>query len=178
MQLDDFSMRIEYFHGASDEHLRLLGVDRRLLPEPAAWATEFERDLGRPLGERASYGVVWELDGSPIGFSTSDGIELGVEARMHLHIVDPDRRGQGCGARLVGLTAEHYCEVLSLRRLFCEPHAFNAAPNRTLQRAGFRYVCSRQTQPGPINLHQTTTVWVYHPPGALTGAHDRATPGR
>ena len=61
------------------------------------------------------------------------------------------------------LTAAHLCETFALRRLYCEPNAFNVAPNRTLQRAGFRYVRSREGCPGPINTYQVTTIWVYVP---------------
>ena len=82
---------------------------------------------------------------------------------MHLHIVHPEPRAAGLGTRFVGLTAAHYCDVLQLNRLYCEPNAFNVAPNRTLQRAGFRYVRSRQCRPAPINTYQTTTVWLYEP---------------
>lgn len=82
---------------------------------------------------------------------------------MHLHIVDPQRRASGLGTQFVHLTTAHLCEVLRLKRLYCEPNAFNVAPNRTLQRAGFSYVCSRECRPNPINTHQTTTIWLYTP---------------
>jgi hypothetical protein len=34
------------------------------------------------------------------------------------------------------------------------------APNRTLQRAGFRYEKTRMTVPGWLNYHQAVTRWV------------------
>lgn len=49
--------------------------------------------------------------------------------------------------------------VLELRRLFSQPNAFNVAPNRTLQRAGFRYLLSENIIPSPINDLQTVTRW-------------------
>ncbi len=82
---------------------------------------------------------------------------------MHLHIVDPTRRGSGLGAQFVRMTATHFCDVLRLKHLYCEPNAFNVAPNRALQKAGFSHVCSRECQPTPINAYQTTTVWRYTP---------------
>jgi RimJ/RimL family protein N-acetyltransferase len=88
---------------------------------------------------------------------------LGDEAHMHLHIVDPERRGSGVGTQCVRLTAAHLCQVFGLKHLYCEPNAFNVAPNRTLQKAGFKYLCSRECRPNPINTHQTTTIWVYAP---------------
>ena len=49
---------------------------------------------------------------------------------------------------------------LKLKRLFCEPNAFNVAPNRTLQKAGFKYLKTHMTVPGPLNFHQAVTRWV------------------
>jgi RimJ/RimL family protein N-acetyltransferase len=79
---------------------------------------------------------------------------------MHLHIVDPERRAAGLGAECVRRTAALYIEQLGLKRLFCEPNALNVAPNRTLQSAGFTYVKTYTTVPGPPNYHQAVTRWV------------------
>jgi RimJ/RimL family protein N-acetyltransferase len=161
MGLSDFDVRIAYFHEATDEHLDRLGVDRSRLPAPDHWRASFAHNLARPLDERSEYGVVWEADDTLVGFSTADQIRIGDEAHMHLHIVDADRRASGLGARFVRLTASHFCDVLRLKYLYCEPNAFNVAPNRTLQKAGFRYVRSRECRPNPINTYQTTTIWLY-----------------
>jgi RimJ/RimL family protein N-acetyltransferase len=163
MGLADFATRVSYFHGAPDEHLHRLGVDRARLPDPADWEAGFAANLKLPIEQRSEYGVVWELDGVLVGFSTADQIQIGADAHMHLHIVDPQRRSAGLGTAFVRLTAAHYCQVLRLERLFCEPNAFNTAPNRTLQSAGFRYVRTRECRPNPINTYQTTTVWVFEP---------------
>jgi len=48
-----------------------------------------------------------------------------------------------------------YFEVLELERLYCQPNAFNVAPNRTCQRAGFRYAFTKQMTPSPIKLPST-----------------------
>ena len=163
MQLADFGVRVAYFHDATDEHLARLGVERSLLPKPGEWQARFASNLALPLEQRSEYGVVWKLDDTLVGFSTADRIQFGVEAHMHLHIVDPERRTAGLGSRFVRLTAVHYCEVLRLARLYSEPNACNVAPNRTLQSAGFRYVRSRRCRPTPINTHQVTTIWLYEP---------------
>jgi len=104
--------------------------------------------------------VIWELDGGAVGFSTADKIVYGKQAHMHLHIVDPQRRRSGIGSTCVRETAELYFNALALRLLFCEPNAFNVAPNRTLQSVGFRYVKTYKTVPGPLNYHQSVTRWV------------------
>ena len=160
MALADMSLRIDYFHGADDASLKLLGVDRDLLPSPTDWIAAYEDDFCRPLCDRRGYGVLWKLDGAAIGFSTAEPINFGQEAYMHLHILRPELRHRGLGTDLVRLTAGHYLEVLELERLFCQPNALNEAPNRALQAAGFRYVRSHEVAPTPINPPQLTTLWV------------------
>jgi RimJ/RimL family protein N-acetyltransferase len=165
MALDEVGMRIDYFHGASDDHLRLLGVDRALLPTRETWLVSYEEDHGRPIRERLNYSLVWELDWVAVGFSSADRIDFGESAFMHLHILESAQRQRGLGATFVGLSAQIYFHTLQLKRLFCEPNAFNVAPNRALQRAGFTYQFTHETTPTPINFLQPVTRWVLdHPP--------------
>src|SRR5216684_3686190 len=93
-------------------------------------------------------------------FSTSDKIRYGEQAHMHLHVTEPERRHQGIGAEGVRRSVEIYFERLKLKRLFCEPNTFNVPPNRTLQKAGFKYLKTHMTVPGPLNFHQAVTRWV------------------
>jgi RimJ/RimL family protein N-acetyltransferase len=156
----DVGLRIDYFHDATDEHLAMMGVVRALLPAKDAWRRAYEEEVARPLGERSTYAVIWELDSEAVGFSSLDRLIVGEAAFMHLHVLEASRRRRGLGTEFVARSVDHYFEALALRRIFCEPNAFNRAPNRTLQRVGFRYLFSHQTTPGPINAFQTTTRWV------------------
>ena len=165
MDPSEIDIRIDYFHNASDSYLQTLGVDRALLPSPEAWRSSYEADCTLPIEERNGLALLWQLDGRAVGFSSSDRIVFGVEAHMHLHLLEADDRRRGLGVEFVKKSAEHYFRVLQLERLFCEPNAFNVAPNRTLQSAGFRYLFSHETQPGPINFFQATTRWVMDGPG-------------
>jgi len=99
-----------------------------------------------------------------VGFSSTDRIDFGNEAFMHLHIVEEGLRSTGLGTQFVKLSARAYFADLELKRLFCEPNAFNVAPNRTLQRAGFRYLFSHEARPSSINSPQITTRWVLDHP--------------
>ncbi len=103
----------------------------------------------------------WLLDEDFVGFSSADKIVFGERANMHLHVTDAGRRNQGFGCKWLRETIEIYCHLLKLDVLFCEPNAFNTAPNRALQAAGFRYVKTHFTVPGAINFHQAVTQWVY-----------------
>lgn len=161
MRLQEVDLRIGYFHNASDDYLRTLGADRARLPTPEAWRARYERDFERPVEERDTYSLVWELEESAVGFSTVDHIEFGREALMHLHILEPGSRRRGMGTAFVRLSAAIYFEALHLQRLYCQPNAFNVAPNRTLQRAGFKYVWTKdQMAPSEVNFPQPITRWV------------------
>jgi RimJ/RimL family protein N-acetyltransferase len=164
MSLPDMEFRINYFHEASDEYLTHLGVDRELLPKPDAWRAFHERDSARPLPERENFALLWELDHRPVGFSSLDRIVFGSQAFMHLHIVDEPNRRRGLGTEFVKKSVHVYFRVFDLERLYCEPNALNVAPNRTVQRAGFTYLFSHETVPGPINFRQVTTRWVLERP--------------
>lgn len=160
MTLAETGLIIDYFHGATPEHLEMLGVDPTRLPPAGAWRERYERELGLPVERRSAFMVVWLEDERPIGFSTTDKIVFGESAHMHLHLVEAGRRNQGLGTACVRHSAEIYFETLKLKRLFCEPNAFNVAPNRTLQKAGFKYLKTHKTVPGPLNYHQTVNRWV------------------
>lgn len=155
MQLGDVGIRIDYFHNASDDHLRMLGVDRALLPSRAAWRKFYEDDYARPIHERVSYSLIWKMDDEVVGFSSIDQITFGEQAFMHLHLLDPTHRSRGLGTRLVKESATTYLRVLELRRLFCQPNAFNVAPNRTLQRAAFATYSASTSPKAPSTLRRS-----------------------
>jgi RimJ/RimL family protein N-acetyltransferase len=168
MKPEEADVIIGYFHGATPEFLNSLGVDPAKLPDPARWRQYYAHEFSLPVEQRQSLLVLWELDGEPIGFSTADKIKLGDEAYMHLHITRPERRRAGIGTDLVRQTARIYFDTLKIQRLYCEPYALNDAPNRTLKRAGFSFVKTHETVPGPLNFHQPVTRWLLEKPGLHT----------
>jgi RimJ/RimL family protein N-acetyltransferase len=159
MRFEETDLIIDYFHRSTPEHLDMMGVDPSRLPSPETWRDRFGRDLDRPIEARERLLVIWLSDDSPVGFSTSDRIVYGERANMHLHIVDPEGRRRGAGVECVRMTVELYFDRLKLKSLYCEPNALNVAPNRTLQSAGFRYVKTYMTVPGPLNFRQPVTRW-------------------
>lgn len=163
MRVEDLEVRIRYFQEATDEHLKLLGVDRNKLDALEVWRTSFEEGLARPVAERTDHGLIWEADGDPVGFSTADRIVFGDSAYMHLHLLRSEDRHRGYGTELVRRSVRTYVELFELERLYCEPHAFNLATNRTLQAAGFWYVSTQRTTPSALNVEQITNLWVYRP---------------
>jgi RimJ/RimL family protein N-acetyltransferase len=160
MMTAEASLIIDYFHGATPAFLHTLGVDPAKLPPRAQWRAHYDREFSLPVEQRKSFLVLWTLGEAPLGFSTADKIEIGRQAFMHLHILDPTQRQRGHGADLVRQTTAIYFDTLRVSTLYCEPYAFNIAPNRTLQKAGFRYVMTHETVPGPLNFHQPVNRWV------------------
>lgn len=159
MKLEETHIVINYFRQPTAEHLEIMGVDPSRLPDQARWRDFYVHEYSRPIEQRRTLVVLWQLDASPIGFSVADKIIYGQEAYMHLHIVSPEQRNAGRGTTCVRETVKIYFAALKLQRLFCEPNAFNIAPNRTLQSVGFKYVKTHNTVPGPINYHQAVTRW-------------------
>ena len=153
MLLEEVGLVIDYFHGSTPEHLELLGVDPTRLPGRSQWRQLYEHDFAQPMAKRRTLLALWQLDGQPLGFSAADRIVHGEEAYMHLHVFDPSDRRRGHGEACVRRCVDLYFRALELERLYCEPNAFNVGPNRTLQKAGFRYVKTHTTVPGPLNYH-------------------------
>jgi RimJ/RimL family protein N-acetyltransferase len=160
MALAETDLVIDYFHRATPEHLEMLGVDPSRLPRPDAWRELFRHDFSLPLDQRQRFFLIWLGDEQAVGFSSCDKIVFGKHANMHLHVLQAEQRRQGIGAECVRRSVALYFETLKLQRLFCEPNAFNVGPNRTLQKAGFTYVKTHRTVPGPLNYHQAVTRWV------------------
>jgi RimJ/RimL family protein N-acetyltransferase len=160
MALDETGLVIDYFYSSTPEHLAMMGVDPTRLLTPTAWAARLKDDYDLPITERQSLILIWRLDGRPVGFSRCDKIVRGSHANMHLHVVVPELRQQGIGAECVRRSAAIYFRTFALKQLFCEPNAFNVGPNRTLQKAGFKYLKTYMTVPGPYNFHQAVTRWV------------------
>ena len=151
---------ISYFHDSTPEFLETMGVDPTRIPPAKVWQDRIEQQYALPPERRAAVVVLWLMDDRPVGFSSCDKIVYGDRAFMHLHVLHPDKRQSGIGAQCVRQSAAIYFDMLKLKSLFCEPNAFNTGPNRTLQKAGFKYLKTHMTVPGSLNYHQAVTRWL------------------
>jgi len=160
MQLSEVALVVDYFHHATPEHLETMGVDPSRMPRRVEWLESFKQDFALPVERRANFLVIWLSGEDAVGFSTCNHIIYGERANMHLHVTVPEHRRQGIGAECVRQSIDIYFDRLKLEHLFCEPNAFNVAPNRTLQKVGFKYLKTHKTVPGAMNYHQAVTRWV------------------
>jgi RimJ/RimL family protein N-acetyltransferase len=159
MRADEAHLVVDYFLSVGENDLARMGVDPAKLPDREAWRARIREDFDRPPGERRWHFVVWEHKGAPVGHSNIGDIVRGEQGTMHLHLWRPDLRGRGLGRLLVVESLRRYFEVLDLNVVYCQPNAFNVAPNRALHRAGFEYLETVETTPGWINHRQPVTRW-------------------
>lgn len=160
MTLAETRLVIEYFAAATPEYLDMMGVDPSRLMPPDEWRARLEREFSLPDEKRQWFAVIWLLNDGPVGYSSCDKINFGERANMHLHVTVPELRRKGIGAQCVRQSVEIYFRRFRLKQLFCQPSALNVPAHRTLQAAGFKYVKTYMTVPGPINFHQPVTQWV------------------
>lgn len=155
----DFENIIDYFLKADKNFLLGMGVDPSKLPEKEKWLDLLLQDYQEPFEKKKFCYVIWLQNKIPIGHSNINKIIFGEEAYMHLHIWDTGRRQKGIGFECMKMSLPFYFEKCKLRRLYCEPSAFNPAPNRTLQKLGFEFIKQYETVPGWINLYLTVNSW-------------------
>ena len=160
MTLSETELVIDYFFNSTREYLDMMGVDPTRFTPPEEWRKGFKHELPLLPEERRVFLVSWLTDDEFIGFSTCDTIKFGEQANMHLHVTNPHLRQKGIGSECVKRTVDVYFDRLKLKRLFCEPHAFNTAPNRALQKAWFKYLKTYMTVPQRFNYRQAVNRWV------------------
>jgi RimJ/RimL family protein N-acetyltransferase len=163
MQLQDIDPVADYFLNADNTFLTNMGVIREKIPPKEEWHKILSEQISKPYGEKQSYFIIWQVDDKPVGHSNANKIIFGEEAYMHLHIWNAAGRRKGIGTEFVRRTIPYYFQNLQLKKLFCEPNAFNAAPNKTLEKAGFQFVKNHVTTPGWLTFEQSCTLWELKP---------------
>ena len=156
----EYEQMVDYFLDADDTLLRAMGVDRSKFPPREEWIASALRDHTRSNQEKERAYLAWVYEGVTVGHSSINKIRVGEDAFIHLHLWSAPRRRAGLGTAFFRLSAERFVKDFSLRRLWCEPYAENAGPNRVLQRAGFQLIKRYRTIPGPLNHEQEVNQYV------------------
>ena len=156
---DDIDLITQYFLTADSTFLKNMGVDIKKVPQKEEWRKILSEQLYHPYTQKKSYCIIWQLNDKPVGHSNVNKIIFEEEAYMHLHIWNADVRKKGMGTELVKKTLLYFFRNLKLKRLFCEPNAFNIAPNKTLEKSGFIFVKNYVTIPGWLNFEQPVNLW-------------------
>ena len=159
MAPDDVARIVRYWRESDPEFLTGMGVDLSKIPPAEALTEMLSAQLSQTYLEKQSYCIIWEVGGVPVGHSNVNKIVFGEEAYMHLHLWQAGLRQKGYGAALVRMTLPYFFKNLQLKTLFCEPYALNPAPNRTLEKVGFKLVREYVTTPGYLNFEQPVKRW-------------------
>lgn len=72
------------------------------------------------------------------------------------------------GEQFVKMGLPYFFEQFHLPKLFCEPNAMNAAPNKTLEKVGFRFIKTYRTIPGWLNFELEVIFWEMERPKAFS----------
>lgn len=159
MKAVDIPLIISYWMGLDSSQLSAMGVDREKLPTKAQFSSYLSHQLQLPVHEKEAYCIIWEQDGTPVGHSNTRPTHYGNDAFMHLHLWYPGKRSRGMGLAFVQMTVPLYFQNLQLKTLYCEPYALNPAPNKTIEKAGFKLLEEKTSVPGAFNFEQSTKLW-------------------
>ena len=159
LQESDIDAIADYWLHSDPDFLQGMGVDLAKLPGRSFWTDMLSEQLGQTLEEKKSYCFIWLLDNKAVGHSNVNKIAFGSEAYMHLHLWQTDVRQKGLGTAFVKMTLPYFFEHLQLQKIYCEPYSLNPAPNKTLEKVGFRFVKTYTTTPGWINFEQPVNLW-------------------
>jgi RimJ/RimL family protein N-acetyltransferase len=160
ISLADVPLIARYWVDADPEYLKGMGVDLAKMPAEGMWISMLTEQVNTPVRDRKSYALIWLVDGVPAGHCNINKISFGEEAYMHLHLWQQPHRQKGMGAALVRMSLPYFFSGFQLQRIYSEPYALNPAPNKTLPRAGFRFVGETITTPGILNFEQPVNLWV------------------
>jgi RimJ/RimL family protein N-acetyltransferase len=159
MLAEDVDPIVRYWTHSEPGFLTSMGVDLGKIPPAAELHKLISSQLGHQYSEKNSYCIIWLHGHKPVGHSNINKIVYGQEAYMHLHLWDSIARKKGSGLKLLKMTLPYFFRNMELKKLYCEPYAFNVAPNRTLEKAGFTFVKQYKTVPGSLNFEQEVNLW-------------------
>lgn len=156
----DIPLLVSYWLDADHDHLLNMGVDLSKIPPAEQLTNMLQTQLDLPYDKKTAYGLIWEVNGEPVGHCNTNPTVFGDEAFMHLHLWKNDTRKKGTGTALVKMSLPYFFERLQLKKLYSQPYALNPAPHRVLEKAGFQFVKDYVTVPGSLNFEQPVKLWL------------------
>ena len=151
---EDYELMLDYFYSADASFLHGMGVDPRRLPARTKWLDALLVDHENPDETKDRFYLVWLLQGRRVGHSSINKIIYQKEAYIHLHLWNLELRRAGLGTQFMRKSIIFFWQRYKLEKLYCEPWAENPAPNRVLEKLGFKLVRRYKTVPGPIACEQ------------------------
>jgi RimJ/RimL family protein N-acetyltransferase len=159
IQKNDIEPISKYWLNADPAFLTSIGVDLNKMPSKKEWTKMLTEQLAQAYPEKKSYCMIWLVDNKAIGHCNVNKIKFGEEAYMHLHVWNNEFRKKGMGTELVKLSLSYFFKNLELKKIYSEPYALNPAPNKTLEKVGFKFIKEFITIPGWLNFEQPVNLW-------------------
>ncbi len=159
IQNRDIDLIANYWIDAEPKFLVGLGVDLTKLVTRGELQKALTEQLNVPIHEKKSYTLIWEIEGKQVGHSNINKIEFGGKAFIHFHLWNSEIRQKGIGTEFIIKSLPCFFDNLNLKQLFCEPYALNPAPNKTLEKIGFKFERQYSTIPGGQNFKQEVKLW-------------------
>ena len=150
---------IDYFLGGDEDFLRTMGVDTAALPSRKDWLEAVLADHERPDLDKNRFYLAWLCDSEQVGHSSISHIQPRKIAHVHLHLWRTRLRRSGLGLQFLARSLDLYFDRFELESIASEPFADNPAPNRALEKLGFRLVKRYRTVPTSIALEQDVHRW-------------------
>jgi [ribosomal protein S5]-alanine N-acetyltransferase len=159
LSITEVPLLVDYWHQPDKAFLQSMGVDLQKVPARNDLTQMLEQQAKLPYEQKASYCMIWLLDGEPVGHCNVNKIVLGQEAYMHLHAWQKQNRRKGYGVSFIKLCVPWFFKNLNLQVLYSEPYALNPAPHRALEKAGFERIKNYTCIPGSVNFEQEVVLW-------------------
>lgn len=159
MEQKDIQKIADYWLKSDPEYLKTMGVDLNKLPSEQDFGKPLQTQLQLPYHQKKTYTLIWELAGTPVGHSNLTPISFGNSAYIHIHLWDKRIRKLGLGTQFIKMSLPIYFNNMQLKKLYCEPYAHNPAPNRALDKLGFKFIKNHITNPGTITFEQLANLW-------------------
>ena len=159
IELKDIDLIADYWLKSDPDYWKSLGVDLNKLPIRSDLIKMLTQQINTPYKDKKSFALIVEVDGQQAGHTNINGIDFAQQAYMHLHIWQSDQRRKGIGTEMIKQALPFYFDKFELQELFCQPYAYNPAPNKTLEKLGFKFVKQYTTVPGSLNFEQEVKLW-------------------
>lgn len=151
---------IGYWKKADSEYLKGMGIDIKKMPSEFDFEAMLHDQIKSSYSQKKSFATIWFYNNVAFGHCNISDISFGKEAHMHLHIWHTDKRKQGFGSYLAKESIRLFFDKMQLKKLICEPFAFNPAPSKTLEKIGFTFEKAYLTTPGSFCFEQKVNRWI------------------
>lgn len=159
LQKDHIPHILGYWKNASQEELLAMGISLNHVSVLDNLGGRLEKQLQLPYEKKGAFVFVAFVGEQAVGHCYVNNLLFGKEAFMHLHIWKSNTHKKGLGSQMVKECIPHFFEKLKLQTLFCEPAAMNPAPNKTLEKIGFRFIKRHTTIPSGWTFQMEVNLW-------------------